>query len=363
MKNTKALKLLAAILLSCTLLACTGANNAGTDRQAEKNHYEAGVENDAPERAEALGNPNFSLSNGIGSGAYWVAAYNGEFYYAALGRGIAKINEKGEETLLTTDFYTWVNVADGWIYYGGKENDCKIVKLSVDGKEKTVLAELDAERYMDQLLVVNDWIYFYSNRELKRINMQGKNAETVAEGEIDIIGIKDEWLYMIEYPYMALYRSHLDGSNKALLYGANKVSRTSFDGDWIYFVTSGKKEGEGEGGEGPGKLLKIRTDGSALTEYVQPPYQDPGAQWQRMNIWVSNGYIYYAYDEDTPEGLSSLRRISLDDNSDEEFIEGRICDVNFAEDWIFFVDKSYNPEPAAYMMKLDKSKKIKLYSL
>ena len=89
------------------------ANIADTDVQAEKNRYEAGVENDAPERSEVLGNPNVSLSNGIGSGAYWVAAYNGEFYYAALGRGIAKINEKGEETLLTTDYYTWVNVADG----------------------------------------------------------------------------------------------------------------------------------------------------------------------------------------------------------------------------------------------------------
>ena len=94
--------------LQCYKSSRTQANNYEIYKES---HNEAGVENDAPERAEALGNPNFSLSNGIGSGAYWVAAYNGEFYYAALGRGIAKINEKGEETLLTTDFYTWVKEA------------------------------------------------------------------------------------------------------------------------------------------------------------------------------------------------------------------------------------------------------------
>ncbi|MCL1981636.1 MAG: DUF5050 domain-containing protein [Clostridiales bacterium] len=343
----KTLKILLTILFF-VLMSCSCDNiNSPIENMAESQNTHENKALARPENAVKFGNVsnNFTL---------WVAADGDAFYYSS-GKDIKKITSGSEQILLATESSLWINTMDGWLYCDGREKgNPAIYKLSTFGTEQAVIAEFDpSEGNPQHLLVVNNWLYFQNHKGLCRMDLQTEEIEIVFQGSGDRIGVKDEWIYMQQKG--KIYKFHLNGSDKALVYGDDYINYAFLDGDWIYFTSISNASDDGN--DVNGKLKRIRTDGSDLMEYDQQPFGNYDTSWAHMYIWVHGGWVYYTYGEISAD----LRRISPDGDIDELYIEGRIGYVYFAEEWIFFRDYTIG-DAGAYMMKLDKSEKVKLCS-
>jgi hypothetical protein len=298
-----------------------------------------------------------TTGNSSGSNGRVVASGDGAYYYTDPYVGIMKVTKEGAITVLSSDRTNRIHISDGWIYYqiidGIKENTGSIYMLSTDGGEKAVFLECKPSAYINFSSLINNWIYFRHEDGMSRINIDSKTIEPIIKGELpSILGAKDEWMYLLSGNIF--YKTYLDGSNKTLLFESDEEAyQGRFDGEWIYFTTLTY-------GMLHDKLYKMRLDGSDLTAYNQLPYPDrPMLTWGAMSIYVYDGWIYYQ--STAMVDIQRLRRIKADSSSYEEFIEGKYLDVAFIDDWIFYRDTNFQ-EHSVYMMKLDKSEKIKLYS-
>ena len=299
---------------------------------------------EAKEKVQVLGNTQLYYTSNIVAGG-------GEFFYAIPTEGIMKINENGEQTMISTDDAHCLNYVGEWLYYIVYKSSIETVyKLSRDGKEKTLFIEIPPEYgYARSILLINNWIYFVNDKGLFRINMENKEIEPIIRESGSIVGVQGEWV--LYGTNTEIQKFHLDGSDKVTIYkNSAGIQCAILDGDWIYFVITGRDHYKGD-------LLRVKLDGTDLFQYDALSIWKPFG-WSDTEICIHDGWIYYHLSYRS-EGL---RRLSIDGSIDEVFIEGRIRDIVFAEDWIFFSDFTID-DPWDYMMMVDKTQIIKLRSL
>ena len=138
-------------------------------------------------------------------------------------------NDGSEETRLTSDDASYINVVGDWVYYIARNDRYtygSIVCVQTDGTERTVL--LDGE--CTNLIVANGWVYFLQDGRIFRMNLDGLSNEQLPvceEGYVQSFWVEDDtvvyynfWRDTSEDEYMNhlhISRMNVDGSSYEVL--------------------------------------------------------------------------------------------------------------------------------------------------
>lgn len=179
----------------------------------------------------------------------------GDWIYFTGGGALRKIRINGtDETILAYGAFSFMQVADDWIYYTdmwqkGIGVAFPLYKMSLDGSVKTRLSDLGSQ----EVNVVGDDIYFYTGDYLRTTVNGGEAVDLkVPHPGIQLI-VQDGQMYYW-YPHWSggneaggtFYRNLLDGSKEEVIFDTGVVSGKlgffQIDGDWLYY-TLGAREG------------------------------------------------------------------------------------------------------------------------
>ncbi|AKN30263.1 hypothetical protein Ccar_05255 [Clostridium carboxidivorans P7] len=166
-----------------------------------------------------------------------------------------------------------MTVVGDWIYYhddyyagDGKDS---IYKIKTDGTCKQMVCDC----FTDSMIVYGDWIYYRDALDCKiyKVTTDGKNKSKLNDdGSVQafkIGGIIDGWIY---YSYSSdVYKVRIDGSEKTKIFNIehdNKecVSNINVSNGWMYYriqcaVSPNNSDVDG-------KVFKVKLDGSCNTK-------------------------------------------------------------------------------------------------
>jgi hypothetical protein len=259
---------------------------------------------------------------------YGLVVQTGNWVYYTNSSDEWKIYKKridGSENTKISDYAGWdLNVIDDWIYYTDMtEGEAGILmRTSIVDKKDEVLTN----NYAINVIATKDWVYYldgywlykttpdwsetvplikqdqmvfhfllyddlivYSaqddntNRGLFKINTDGANKEKIYDGEVRIVHVDNNWIYIKLFSdEHSLYKISWDGSKLEKLFDIT-FSYINIHDDWIYYSN---KDG----------IYKISLNGEHNIKLTD----DPG-----MNINVIDGWIYYRHS-------TVLKRVKMD---------------------------------------------------
>ena len=238
----------------------------------------------------------------------------------------------GRETIakLEDDRPLFLNVIDNWIYFSSERG---INKICTDGSNPTKLSSKPGIF----LSVINDWVYFlgckYGNLDLEGIDglykmkIDGSELTNLFDDIIYTMSVAGEWIYYLadnesgESEEVGLYKITTDGTEKTLI--SNDVSvlysyvMVIASEDWLYYLDNEEY------------LCKIKTDGSGKEKLVKVDYPE----------WFNVGgeWIYYTDWDGSSDNLYKMRT----DGSGRTKILKEECQViNVVGDWIYYLSES-----------------------
>ena len=130
-----------------------------------------------------------------------VVTKENNYYYKKLSKDKSYIyslkkNKEEAEKLIKSD-NSYLNSYKNYLYFIEKNEETtkhNIIKLKHNGKKKEKLVEDVDNR---QLLVANDWVYYFKDNVLYRIRINGKDIIKVSEDGILNYGINKDYIYYV----------------------------------------------------------------------------------------------------------------------------------------------------------------------
>lgn len=205
---------------------------------------------------------------------------------------------------------------DGWIYYMDVKDKCI---NCTDGKKAWVLAE----DFGTCLNLVDGWIYYciygLDGGNIYRIRTDGTGRELMAEGKCTNLTVTKDWMYFIEGEnegyQTELKRVSIQGREKETLAECTRDAGFALNGDWLYYYSCGKlrddREQDSNYASQTSMKLKLRKDalkaeyGMGLyavnvknKEIVRLTADDPDLSDWIYHIVQADGWIYYFTDEE-----------------------------------------------------------------
>lgn len=215
---------------------------------------------------------------------------------------------------VTNDTAKSLNVANGWIYYANTSDNSKLYKITIDGKDKSKVADfkidsainiaggkifyIETNRKYETYIMNKDGTaktksligksasfaseaneYYYVNMEdsfIYRTDSNGNNIINLNHITKQNVQVSDGWIYYSNLnDNNKLYKMKTDGSSNI------KVSDSSsgdfkLSGEYLYYVNMSDNN----------YIYKIKTDG---TENSRPFYKDTKAN----KIWLKNNYLVF----------------------------------------------------------------------
>ena len=304
-------------------------------------------------------NNNFGYANKQGN---WI-------YYMTLSEDATKIDINriksdgtSKEVIKENDWEIYsINAYKDYLYFIAYEEvqdedtyqNNKIYKMSLDGKELTVINDNHFSDDCKNIYVTNDRVYYIGeNYNIYSMDLYGGDRKLVSKNDTGYIGITDKYILYNDFPEnpesetdFVTYIMNIDGTDARPLTG-KRIYNPNIVGNQIYYVN-------GENSE----IHKIGVDGKNDTVvYKSPAY----------NMNVSGDYIYYlnyknenADSEDEPVCIHKVKV----DGTDHQIV----CEmtnyssfINIAGDWIYYTDHDDN-NYYINMIKSDGSDTITLY--
>lgn len=247
--------------------------------------------------------PGNSYGNILHTGIF---AKDGEALYYASDYGVIGGPEFAV-TQLNDVQATYLNVANGWIYYATDASygtgPTGIYKMRTDGTDHRMLTN-DAAIYLN---VVGDWMY-YTDDGLYKMKVDGTQKKQLASSAFQVI-VHDEWIYYndVDGFNQATYKMKTDGSVRVKLLDEAGTDLQIVNG-WLYYV------GEDQ------KVHRMKLDGTNKEMVVSE-------EAFRMN--VNEKYIYF-----TKLSQDGLFRTNLD-GSKRQMISTDVVDkINLIDEFV-----------------------------
>lgn len=282
---------------------------------------------------------------------------------------INKIREDGTEktVLVQKDWEIYsINVVGEYIYFIAYEpitkedgttaqyKNNKIYKMSLDGKELTVINDNEFSDECRAIYVIKDKIFYIgSDYNIYKMDTNGENKTKINDNQTGYIGVTDKYILFNDYPEnpqsetdFVTYIMDLDGKNIKAVNG-QRLYNANIEGNYIYYVN-------GENSE----IHRIKVDGTEDTKiYSSKAY----------NMNISGDYIYYLdfkteNSENTDEAIC-IHRIRKDGTDHQVIVEMENYSsfINVIGDWIYYTDHNDNSY-YINLIKNDGSEKVNLYT-
>ena len=305
-------------------------------------------------------NNNFGYANKQGDWIYFMTLSKDASKIA-----INRIKDDGtkKEVLRENDWEIFsINVYGKYLYFVAFEQvtdenmyqNNKIYKMSLDGKELTVINDNEFSDDCKTIYVINDRIYYIGeDYNIYSMNLDGGDRVKINDNKTGFIGVTDKYILYNDYPEnpesetdFVTYIMNLDGTNSRIING-ERLYNPNIVGNKIYYVNGDNSE-----------IHRVDVNGENDTViYKSPAY----------NMNVSDGYIYYLNykneNADSEDEIICIHKIRIDGTEHEV-----ICDmenyssfINVVGNWIYYTD--FN-EDRYYinMIKTDGSNTVTLYT-
>lgn len=250
----------------------------------------------------------------------------------------------------------YLNVCDGWIYYlqSGEEEEV-LFKMKIDGSCQQEIFRSTGGDYIDDLSYWDGFLYFCLSNEnddimsLYRIGKDGTNEQMLLQKRwISNVIVLNDWVYYIANesfppcPYTEanatdwLYRMRTDGSCNELLFDKN-TDYFIVDENWIYSDTFNTG------------FCKMKKDGSEL-ECIRDDLNV-------MNMNIYKDWIYF----DEYEGIWRMKKDGTDKTLIIDVNGSTIHEFYITEDALLYTyseGKKYNPREEQVLVLLDESSRF-----
>lgn len=311
-------------------------------------------------------NNNLGCANIQGDWIYYMSLANDGMEIA-----INKIKTDGTEKqlLIQKDWEIYsINVVGDYMYFvafepveeGEQEEGTtayqnnKIYKMSLDGKELTVLNDGHFTGAITSIYVVKDRIYYVGeNYNIYSMDLFGGDRTRINDAETGFIGVTDKYILYNDYPEnpesesdFVTYIMNLDGSDARIVNG-KRLYNPNVIGDVIYYVNSDNNA-----------IHKVNVDGTNDEKIYDS---------KAYNMNVQNGYIYYLNyrdeSEDSSDDTVCIHKVKADGSNHEIIaeMENYTSFINILGDWIYYTDHSDN-QYFINLVKTDGSDTLNLYT-
>lgn len=297
-------------------------------------------------------NDSIGITVGNNNNNYGYANTDGKWiYYMTLSEDaskidIARIKKDGteKEVIIEKDWEIYsINVYKNYLYFIAFEpvsdedtyQNNKIYRMSLDGKELTVINDNKFNDDCRTIYVTNDRIFYIGeDYNIYSMDLLGGDRTKISGNQTGYIGITNDYILYNDYPEnpesetdFVTYIMNIDGTNPRIVNG-QRLYNPNIIGDEIYYVNGDNSE-----------IHKINVNGENDTlVYKSPAY----------NMNVSGDYIYYlnyknenADSEDEPV---CIHRVKVDGTGHEVISEMKNYSsfIDVAGDWVYYTDHDDN---------------------
>lgn len=254
-----------------------------------------------------------------------------------------------------------INVVGKYIYFIAFEptsedeyQNNKIYRMTLDGKELTVINDNDFSDECKAIYVVKDKVFYIgSDYNIYKMDTNGENRTQINNNQTGYIGVTDKYILFNDYPEnpqsetdFITYIMNLDGKNIRPVNG-KRLYNVNVVGKYIYYVNDENTE-----------IRRIKINGKEDTKIYST---------KAYNMNVSDEYIYYLNyrDEDsenTDEAIC-IHRIKKDGTEHQIIaeMENYTSFINVVKDWIYYTDHNDNSY-YINLIKTDGSDTLNLYT-
>lgn len=290
-----------------------------------------------------IGNTNGNLENSgfsVTSGK-WVYYFG---YNQGSSDGIYKIKGNKKEKV-SEDYGIYLNKVGKYIYYLDAKED-SIVKIKENGKNKeTIVKNVDKS----PITVTNNWIYYFDNSCLHRINIKGENKKILSKKYIENYQVIDDWIYYsyINDGHYVIAKMKTDGDKGSKL--NTEAGKIFFVKDKeIYYIYENYKEEKYE-------LYKMKTNGKSKKKIA-----DINETIDLNIVNFTENDVYYVKKNENLE--SAIYKMDLKGKKETKItdIKGYTTSINVQGDWIYYPDQDDNGNVQMFRIKIDGDKKQSL---
>lgn len=206
--------------------------------------------------------------------------------------------------------YGLVAETDESIYY---VKDCILYKSDKDLKNETMLVDEPINIGKDTINVVENWIFFRQGKEIRRIQTDGTNIETIYKGYSLHMQVLGNWIYFISLgDDSKICRIDVNGQNKQVMSDKNIDDMAIYNGK-IYYSYENPDD----------KYLEVMNIDGSGKRFL--------SNLETRNMIVDEEYIYYL---DNVEEI--LYRMNLKYKSKERLSNEHILKFIKDNNWIFY---------------------------
>lgn len=230
-----------------------------------------------------------------------------------------------------------MQVKDNWIYFANNNDNKALYKIKTDGtgEEKII------EKWVMNINIVDDWIYYTTNDGLYKIKIDGSSNKMLLNIPVSDINIINNWIYYVKRSkadsYSKLYRIKIDGSTNEIFATKGEVSLSTPSNEK---ATVGKKSilnkiyttrfGEVNNVTYPKFSFNYSDNWSVTTQNVSGESENVVL---KNNKGITIEFNYFAYPKDFNFGGNStfMRRVNIKKVKYSQFIPGYIQATDYSE--------------------------------
>ena len=256
------------------------------------NKYEEGI-------VKVKGLEEFQITNET---AYSINVVGDDIYYLSIGDSsninIRKVSSNGSGLATIKTIKTSISkiyVVGNYIFYASNANQDGIAKLTLDGKEETIITSSEIQDFE----VVDNMIYFTNKvGNMYRMTINGTELERIkTEYDIKEFQVKDEWIYYFNEDNQSLCKVTLTGENPTVVSEYINSNTYNITGNKIYFFNAKEK-----------KIASVNLNGQNYQEIVE-------ISTNRTKINVVGDMMYYLDASKSESKIYQMYRIKTNGGS------------------------------------------------
>lgn len=228
------------------------------------------------------------------------------------------------------------------VFFMNYRSNGKLCKIDLSNLEEgqlwsTLSAQILVDAPTNQINILNDKLYAvadYSDETKCRIvlmNLDGTDVKTIYEGYIDNMIVVNDWIYFINRNNDYIEKIDTNGDNHKILLKEACYYLNVYENKIIFQRDSVNES-----------LHMMNVDGSNLEQYTELPCYD---------IVADNGYVYYVEKTSADaETANQVKRLKISDGSIEFLLEAPISNLNIYGDMVLCRHKKEgNPIACFYL--------------
>ncbi len=276
------------------------------------------------------------------------------YYYDYKQNGVFKMMSDGSsKKRLTSGTAYFINVVGDWIYFVD-EGYGNIRKAKTDGSSTSivpVVLPVTYYKFISDLTIFNNKLYFVYNGSLYNANLDGSNCEWLYGRQDGVIGVLRQFVIRNNQMYYInitngkeiIYRANMDGTSITQITFTPSYN-INISVNWIYYNNLNDNR----------KIYRTSVDGELYPLQGSPFGEMLGIRDQKTEKVSDDGslgglnvygdWIYYGNESDG----RNLYKIKTDGSNRTKLNDHPSTYINIVDGWIYYVSNA-----TVYKMKLD----------